>query len=166
MITTTTKRKCSTDNKPQETKPNTTNNKKTERKIPPFVKFTKVNKSPDSPLFKVGNTKTWNNQTWHFCDCLNHRGGIHQHTHPADACWTQARWIKTKEKESKANANIAEELPVEPSNKETSAQEDNENKETPNTDIIGLLAAVLNMTGDNELAKDLIADALNAIRDS
>ena len=55
---------------------------------------------------------------------------------------------------------------MEPSNKETSTQEDNENKETPNSNVIGLLAAVLNMTGDNELAKDLIADALNAIRDS
>ena len=74
--------------------------------------------------------------------------------------------MKTKEKESKANANIAEEPSMEPSNEETPTQEDNENKEAPNTDIIGLLEAVLNMTGDNELAKDLIADALNAIRDS
>ena len=47
--------------------------------------------------------------------------------------------MKTKEKESKANANIAEEPSVEPSNKENPAQEDNENKETPNTDVIGLL---------------------------
>ena len=74
--------------------------------------------------------------------------------------------IKTKEKDSKANANIAEEPPMESSNKETATQDDNSNKETQNSNVIGLLAAVLNMTGDNELAKDLIAEALNAIRDS
>ena len=55
---------------------------------------------------------------------------------------------------------------MEPSNEETSTQEDNENNETPNSNVIGLLAAALNMTGDNELAEDLIADALNTIRDS
>ena len=34
------------------------------------------------------------------------------------------------------------------------------------TDIMALLAAALNMTGDNEIAKDLIADVLNAIKES
>ena len=34
------------------------------------------------------------------------------------------------------------------------------------TDIMALLVAALNMTGDNEIAKDLIVDALNAIKQS
>ena len=56
---------------------------------------------------------------------------------------------------------------MEMSNKETLLQDNNdENKETQNSDVIGLLVVALNMTQENEIAKDLIADALNAIKDS
>ena len=166
MIATTSKRKRTTE-KQQETNPNSANDKKLERKNPPFAKFTKVNNTPDSPLFKVGDTKSWNDKTWYFCDCPNHRNGIHWHTHPAEACRTRNRWLKTKENDSKPNANIAEELPDELANKEEPPQDDNnDNKGSQQSDVIGLLAAALNMTQNNEIAKDLIADALNAIKDS
>ena len=166
MITTTNKRKRNTDNKSQEAKPDTNDNTKTDKKTPPFVKFTKVNNTPDSPLFKVGDTKLWNDKTWHYCDCPNHRGGIHWHTHPADACRTRARWLKTNEKNTKPNANVAEEPSTEPKNEEAPIQDSNDTtQDTTHSDVIGLLAAALNMTGDNEIAKDLIADALSAIKD-
>ena len=167
MITTTNKRKRNTDNKQQETKPSVTDNTKTEQKTPPFIKFTKVNNTPDSPLFKVGDTKLWNDKTWHYCDCPNHRGGIRWHTHPADACRTRACWLKMKEKDTKPNANIAEEPSTESTNEEIPVQDSNDaTQDTKHSDVIGLLVAALNMTGDNELAEDLIADALNAIKDT
>ena len=56
---------------------------------------------------------------------------------------------------------------MELTNKEIPVQDSNDaTQDTKHSDIIGLLAAALNMTGDNELAKDLIADALNAIKNS
>ena len=52
-------------------------------------------------------------------------------------------------------------------NKEIPIHESNDTtQDTKHSDVIGLLAAALNMTGDNELAKDLIADALNVIKDA
>ena len=124
--------------------------------------------TPDATLFKVGDSKTWNNQTWHYCDCPNHRDGIHWHTHAAEACRTRARWLKSKEKEAKPVANVAEEQSTTIETQDNDPQQlTTDNKPTnDSTDIMALLAAALNMTGDNEISKDLIADALNAIKGS
>ena len=121
-----------------------------------------------STLFKVGDSKTWNNQTWYYCDCPNHRDGIHWHTHTAETCRTHARWLKSKEKETKPIAYVAEEQPTMTEIQDNDSQQPVTNNGPTNdsTDIMALLAATLNMTGDNEIAKDLIADTLNAIKES
>ena len=166
MMAPTAKRKRTTTSEKQKDTQQTTST--TERKLPPFAKFTKVTNTPDATLFKVGDSKTWNNQTWHYCDCPNHRDGIHWHTHAAEACRTRARWLKSKEKEAKPVANVAEEQSTTIETQDNDPQQlTTDNKPTnDSTDIMALLAAALNMTGDNEIAKDLIADALNAIKGS
>ena len=163
-----TKRKRNNDSSTSDNKNETTERKPKERKLPPFAKFTKVNNTSDSPLFKVGDTKVWNNQTWYFCDCPNHRDNIHWHTHPTATCRTRHRWLKAqaKESKSKANANVAEEPPNEGEQQEQNEPTMDVNTQENGNNVIGLLAAALTMVGDNEIAKDLIADALNAMKDS
>ena len=164
MMATSSKRKRTTDNTNSNTKGDATERKPKERKLPPFAKFTKVNNTPDSPLFKVGDTKEWDNQTWYYCDCPNHRNNIHWHTHPTDTCRTRARWLKAQaNNKSKVNANVAEESTEEEPQQEKDGQNDDNNTQTNESNVVGLLAAALSMVGDNEIAKDLIADALNAI---
>ena len=164
MMATSSKRKRTTDNTNSNTKGDATERKPKERKLPPFAKFTKVNNTPDSPLFKVGDTKEWDNQTWYYCDCPNHRNNIHWHTHPTDTCRTRARWLKAQaNNKSKVNANVAEESTEEEPQQEKDGQNDDNNTQTNESNVVGLLAAALSMVGDNKIAKDLIADALNAI---
>ena len=168
MATNSSKRKRSNDTANTEAKNDNNERKTKERKLPPFVKFTKVNNTPDSPLFKVGDTKVWNNQVWHYCDCPNHRDNIHWHTHPANTCRTRARWLKAqpKDEKPKANANVAEEHVEEEQQQEKESQGEDTSTQPNETNVIGLLAAALSMVGDNDIAKDFIADALNAIKDS
>ena len=76
--------------------------------------------------------------------------------------------MKSKEKEAKPVANVAEEQSTTTETQDNNSQQSITNNGPTNdsTDIMALLAAALNMTGDNEIAKDLIADALNAIKES
>jgi hypothetical protein len=49
-------------------------------KPPPFIWHWKVTKEPDLVIYKLGNTKVWLGETWHFCDCPNHRNRVKWHT--------------------------------------------------------------------------------------
>jgi hypothetical protein len=126
------------------------------RKTPPFVKHFKSSTSSDAPNYKVGDSKNWDNTTWYFCDCPNHRDKIKWHTHAADTCRTRLRWLEGKP------AAVANQGEVQ-TNDASPAMTDNDSTAT---DISGLLASAMSLAGDNPVAMELIADALNAIHDA
>jgi hypothetical protein len=126
------------------------------KKLPPFAKHFKANNAPDSQKFKVGDSKSWNDLTWYFCDCPNHRDKLKWHTHTAETCRTRQNWLENKGGRPAANPGIAEDDVVEPAALNADAQD-------VDGDITTLLANAMNLTGDNSAAKDFIAEALNAI---
>jgi hypothetical protein len=129
-------------------------------KLPPFVKHFKYSTGSDGKKFKVGESKSWNNLTWYFCDCPNHRDTVKWHTHPATKCRTRMKWLE-KEGEARANAGIEEE------NEEI---DDVEEDVPPNDDGLAnnltlMLANALMLAQDNATATELISEALQAIRE-
>jgi hypothetical protein len=121
------------------------------RKMPPFVKHFKSDTASDSKPYKVGDTKTWDNTLWYFCDCPNHRERVKWHTHPATDCRTRLKWLENQGTVQGKVADLDDDTT------------DADPSEPPAADITGLLASAMNMVGDNSVAHDLIADALNAI---
>jgi hypothetical protein len=61
------------------------------KKLPPFVKHYRSFPTNDATIYKVGDSKTWNNAMWYFCDCPTHRDKVKWHTHPTDTCRTCQR---------------------------------------------------------------------------
>ena len=49
-----------------------------------------------SEKYKVGDTKTHNNETYQVCDCPNHKGGVHWHKLKAEECRTCKKWLADK----------------------------------------------------------------------
>ena len=98
------KRQQVTKKKAKEEPSDETSSKKTNKK-PPFVKHTKKTAGRDSESYKVGDSKVWNDVTWYFCDCPNHREGAHFHPHKAEDCKTRKKWIDGG---SKPAANVAD----------------------------------------------------------
>ena len=105
------KRQQVTKKKAKEEPSDETSPKKTNKK-PPFVKHTKKTAGRDSEPYKVGDSKTWNDVTWYFCDCPNHREGAHFHPHKAEDCKTRKKWIDGGSKPA-ANVVDTEEVDVE-----------------------------------------------------
>ena len=68
--------------------------------------------------YVVGDKKTHNNQDYYFCDCPNHKNGIHWHKFKAEDCRTRKKWLANKESPSTATdktktdtqANLATQL--------------------------------------------------------
>ena len=145
------KRKATPD--PDEDDPN-----KKSKSLPPFIKYSKTSLSADGKPFKVGDTKTWKNQTWYYCDCPNHRDGVKWHTFSAEDCRTRKRWLKKKEKEA------AEALAAEGEGNEAEDHDNDTEPQGPASegDITTLLATALNAVNGNETLRDIIADALSA----
>ena len=107
------------------------------------------------------------------------------HTHSADTCRTRLRWLGNRNDKNNYNngknnynnkftANVADKN-VNPSVHDDEVHEDNntdnflpfgEKKITPDNppvnNITALLASTLNAAGDNQIVRDLIADAINA----
>ena len=120
------------------------------RTLPPFAKFFKAPISDGSVEYKVGDTKDWNGTTWYYCDAPTYRDRIKWHTHPTTECRTRKLWLDT---DDGATANIAPVMTPTAESSETTAQV------TPSD--MALLASALNLVGDNDTVKDLIAEALN-----
>lgn len=59
------------------------------KSTPPFLKHWNT----DGTRHKVGDTKQYNGQTYHFCDYPDHRAGIKWHTHTAEDCKLRKKWI-------------------------------------------------------------------------
>ena len=62
---------------------------------PPFVTYT--TKGKNGPPHKVGDHKKWENTTYYFCDCPNHKDKLHWHSHEAKDCRTRLKWLKEKD---------------------------------------------------------------------
>ena len=73
---------------------------------PPFIQHFKSSPATNATAYKVGATKTWNGETYHFCDCPTHRNKIRWHTHSADSCRTRKRWMEIQSNH-KVSANVA-----------------------------------------------------------
>lgn len=132
-------------------------------KLPPFVKHYKSSNAADAQPYKVGDSKTWNNLTWYFCDCPNHRDRIKWHTHTADSCHSRQRWLANPG--SRAPPPTANVVAADaPTALTTPTGLLSDSISSPdNSDVTALLAAALSHSSDNSTARDLIADALNAL---
>ena len=120
------------------------------RTLPPFAKFFKAPISDGSVEYKVGDTKDWNGTTWYYCDAPTRRDRIKWHTHPTTECCTRKLWLDT---DNGATANIAPVM--------TSTAEASETIAHATPSVMALHASALNLVGDNDTVKDLIAEALN-----
>jgi hypothetical protein len=129
---------------------------------PPFSRHFKHSKDSDAPHYNIGDTKVWKNDTYHFCDYPNHRDRLHWHTFPADQCRLRTAWLA---KGNKPAAHAADAT--------TDAQDTNtatppaaaSTTATTSDDISALLASALSLLSHSDgLTKDLIADALNSLR--
>ena len=126
------------------------------KKLPPFLKHFKDGLGDSAKPYKLGDTKTWNNETWYFCDCPSHRDKAKWHTHPPESCRTRLRWLAKKK--GNVEANQVESV-------EETQNEDTDGHSQPDT-AAAMLSKVLQLAGDNEMAKSLIADALIALENA
>jgi hypothetical protein len=125
-------------------------------KLPPFVKHFKSSSADDAVKYKVGDTKTWNKLTWHFCDYPNHRDKQKWHTHSPDECRLRKKWLESNTPVG-ANAILDDDAPEPPQDEESTAQD------APANPLAAMLANALTLASDNSEASELISEALNAI---
>ena len=79
-------------------------------KPPPFLTYTKTSNRSDAQPHKVGDTRTWNNETWYYCDAP-HRDNHHWHKHAIPACVTRKKWLErdgNEQSTSTPTANVGE----------------------------------------------------------
>ena len=147
----------------------------------PFVKHFKKSAAADAEPYHIGDTKTWNGETWHCCDCPTHRNHLKWHPHPPESCRTRQRWLANRDSTSaapRAHPAVAPSPGVPPvldgahsvapsALTEPTGATSSDSAATPPSaapsDVTSLLASALNLTGDNALARDAIADAINAL---
>ena len=141
-------------------------------KLPPFVKYFKTSAAPDAPKFQVGDTKVFEGVTYYFCDCPKHRDNIRWHKHHPDQCRTRQRWLANGGGSIPPPiANVGAETPTtnsvltDPSGAPSSLTPAPAPPPDTTSDVTALLADALQLMSDNPLARDLIADALNAVHD-
>ena len=114
-------------------------------------------------MYKVGDSKEFKGDTYYFCDAPNHRFKTKWHKHQPDKCRLRKAWLKDKDEKktpSKAEANAAE--LEDNSSEDTSNAPEDTSSTSRNSDITSLLASAMNLATDNEVVKNLIAEALNA----
>ena len=141
-------------------------------KQPPFLTHYKTSLSPDAPKFTLGDTKVFEGVTYHFCDCPKHRDKIKWHQHPPDQCRTRQRWLANGGGSAPPPiANVGDDSPTANSPLTNPSAPPSLATPTPapppaqTSDVTALLADALQLMSDNPIARDLIADALNAVHD-
>jgi hypothetical protein len=129
-------------------------------KLPLFAKFYKSASGAEGQKFKLGDSKTWNNTTWYFCDCSNHHDKVKWHTHEPAFCRTQQKWIENKATGVKANVGeVDDDVPF-----DVDEQEDDIPSVGPGNDLTAMLANALTLAQDNAEARELISEALESLR--
>ena len=146
-------------------------NKRKAGAFPPFVKHFRTSNDADAAPYKLGDSKTWQGETWYFCDCPTHRDRHKWHPHTHDTCRTRTRWLNNKDKKPAA-ANLADVPPAIStppattsdasalSSSGASATASAPTSAPPN--LTALLASALSLAHD-DMTKEFIADALNSI---
>jgi hypothetical protein len=137
---------------------NSTPDAKGNKKMSPFLRHFKSSTSTGSVTYKVGDSKPFDGSIRYFCDCPNDRGHSKWHTHAPADCRTRINWLANKTC-GKLIANAAE------TNDDQDSILPDSAADSVSTDVTGLLASAMNMVGDNSVARDLIADTLNAVHD-
>ena len=160
-----TKRKKTDTDDSSEDKSKGASKTKKKKELPPFLKHFKTSKDATGKPYKVGDTKTWKEDVWYYCDCPNHRDGARWHTFTADECRTRQRWL---EKQKQAHANLGDAKSEGGSDgNDGGASTDGGSAPAPATipqdegQLTALLASAMNLVGDNGVLKDLLADAIN-----
>ena len=129
-------------------------------KRPPFLKYYKVSYKPNAKMHKVGDTRTWKNSTYYYCDCPNHRGRVRWHKHKAEDCTARKTWLVQKSSgDANPEAHVTDGPPV-------ANDTDAETGPNGSADASALLANAYALLGANPAVKDLVADALTALEDS
>jgi hypothetical protein len=132
--------------------------------LPPFIKWFKSSTGSDAVPFKVGDTKTFKNKTWHFCDCPNHRDGARWHLHPTTDCRTRKSWLKNQP--SPPAAHLADEETEGAPDDDASVPSSMGNgsaSQAPSDQVSALLAQALALSSGNEAVAEYIHDALGAM---
>ena len=132
--------------------------KPSSRKRPPFLRHYKSSPGDDGTPYVVGDSKTWNNSTWYFCDCPNHRDRIKWHTFPASECNVRRRWL---EGQAAPQANLSQE-PDDATSAAASVAPSSIGGTTVDS-AANLLADAYGLLGDNSDVQVLIADALASL---
>ena len=112
--------------------------------------------------YKVDDTEPWKKQTWYYCDATTHCNRVNWHTHPTAECCVCRCWLETDEG---STANVAAVSHI--NNNESSAISsmtgvNSTAAAAAGSEITALLVSAMNLVRDNDVIKDLIADALNA----
>lgn len=143
--------------------------KTTKRDPPPFVTHYK---SSEGTKYKLGDKLVHDGFTFYFCDCPLHLNKLKWHTHHPDKCRIRNRWLKEKGSSTTtstptdATANISEENGAyNASNSESTDDTNTTDASVPTQDVQALLANAINLVTNNDVAKDLMCDALNAFND-
>ena len=145
---------------------------KLKKTLPPWITHFQHTSNGVAKKYKVGDTKVWQEDTRHYCDCPNHKDKVRWHTHPAKSCRTRKRWLEAQKNKISVNKGIVGDEQDDEENGEDKqdAQEDQDEKQpspsptaAPTSDVTTLLASALNpLMQDNTIARDLVADAINA----
>ena len=132
---------------------------------PPFLRHFKTSAASDAKPYVVGHSKVHDGTTYYVCDCPLHRNKVKWHTHTTAECQTPQRWIADADSPPET---IAAPAAVDDTTVASRLTDDASRASTPSqpTDALALLASALNLVGDNDMAKDFIADAYNILNDA
>ena len=135
------------------------------KKLPPFARHFKTSQASDARMYKVGDSKVWNNQTWYFCDAPTHKDKIKWHTHTAKSCCTRKNWLASKVKNEDTEANSADVDDADAQPDDVSSTQSVAPSANAESDVTGLLAQALNLAdgSTNDAVKDMIAEAINIL---
>ena len=155
-----TKRKTNEDPPPPQ--------KKVNPGLPPFVRHYKSTVNGVDTKYKVGDTKVWKDVTYYYCDCPNHRNRIKWHKFKPEDCKVRTRWLENKKKKVKTEANegIVNDNDADDEHDVKEDEDEPVSDFSSSSDPVVLLASALNLLSDNPIARDLVADALNAASDN
>ena len=138
---------------------------------PPFFCHFKSVLKGVTTIYKVGDSKVLNNNTYYFCNCPNHCNRIKWYKFPASDCKGCKHWLDNKnKKEIEANQADGEN----DADNKNDDQDNNDDVNDVNADVLDpsntsdptvLLVSILNLLQDNPVARDLVADVLNAASD-
>ena len=128
--------------------------KKTDK--PPFITYTTRGKN--GPPHKVGDNKKWNETTYHYCDCPNHKDKIHWHVHEAKDCRTRQKWLKDKDKTNEPAAEPA------PDAQANTADTDTNTTGTNGTTVRAYLGDLFRQA-TSDAQRTQLADLLDSLED-